>query len=80
MYDFFKLLENEGLVAASREDKGNLKYALYVNAEDPKNMLLIEQWESEDDMKAHAASDIAAKFVALCDEYGVTPSADIYEG
>lgn len=79
MKDFFKVLCDEGLVAASRADKGNLKYDFYINAEDSRQMVLVEHWETIEDLQAHSESEMFQKFRPTCKEHNVKSRLAMYE-
>lgn len=79
MKEFFKVLCDEGLVAGSRADKGNIKYDFYINAEDPTKMVLVEHWESVEDLQAHSETELFQKFRPLCKEHGVKSRLAMYE-
>jgi len=79
MKDFYKILCNEGLVEGSRADKGNLAYDFFVSVDDPKRMMLIEKWESFDDLQAHSETELFQKFRPVCKENGVRSKLAMYE-
>ncbi|MEG0778429.1 MAG: putative quinol monooxygenase [Oscillospiraceae bacterium] len=79
MKAFYKTLCDEGLVAASRADKGNLKYDFYISAEDPMQMVLIEHWESIEDLQAHSESEMFQKFRPVCKANAVKSRLAMYE-
>ena len=79
MKDFYKMLCDEGLVAGSRADKGNAMYDFFFNAEDPKRMILIEKWESIDDLQAHSETELFQKFRPLCKANAVKSKLEMYE-
>lgn len=79
MKDFYKILCDEGLVAGSRADKGNIKYDFYISVEDPKQMMLIEHWETVEDLQAHSETELFQKFRPLCKANGVKSRLAMYE-
>lgn len=79
MKDFYKILCDEGLVEGSRKDKGNQKYDFYISAEDPKQMMLIEHWESAEDLAAHTETELFQKFRPLCKANNVKSRIAMYE-
>ena len=40
-------------VAATRQEKGNLEYTLYLSSEDPDGILCFERWENAACLQAH---------------------------
>lgn len=79
MKDFYKLLGDEGLVAGSRADKGNVMYDFFISADDSKRMILIEKWESVEDLQAHSETELFQKFRPLCKANGVKSKLEMYE-
>lgn len=79
MNEFFKILVKEGLVDGSRADKGNLKYDFYVNTEDATKMMLVEHWETIEDLQAHSETELFQKFRPVCKEHGVKTRLSMYE-
>ncbi len=79
MKDFYKILSNEGLVEGSRADKGNVMYDFFISVDDPKRMMLIEKWETFDDLQAHSETELFQKFRPVCKENGVKSKLAMYE-
>jgi quinol monooxygenase YgiN len=79
MKDFYKILCDEGLVEGSRADKGNIQYDFYISVEDPKRMMLIEQWETIEDLQAHSETELFQKFRPTCKANGVKSRLAMYE-
>ncbi|KUG26294.1 hypothetical protein ASZ90_003868 [hydrocarbon metagenome] len=61
----FKLLNNPEIVKnellhlaeSTRKEKGCVDYTFYIDNEDPATLMLYENWESEEDLKAHMEAD-----------------------
>ena len=79
MKDFYKILCDEGLVEGSRADKGNLEYDFFISVDDPKRMMLIENWESFYDLQAHSETELFQKFRPVCKANGVRSKLAMYE-
>jgi len=79
MKDFYNILCNEGLVEGSRADKGNLAYDFFISVDDSKRMMLIEKWESFEDLQAHSETELFQKFRPVCKENGVKSKLAMYE-
>lgn len=79
MKDFYKVLCDEGLVEGSRADKGNQGYDFYISAEDSKKMMLIEKWETIEDLQAHSETELFQKFRPACKAHGVKTRLAMYE-
>ena len=65
-FDAFKALA-EQVVPASRQDPGNVYYALSQSVEDPKCIAMIECWENQESLDAHMATK---HFQELCPQMG----------
>ena len=79
MKDFYKILCDEGLVEGSRADKGNIMYDFFISVDDSKRMMLIEKWESFDDLQAHSETELFQKFRPLCKAHAVKSKLSMYE-
>lgn len=79
MNAFFKVLCEKGLVSGSRADHGNQGYDFYINAEDPKKMMLIEKWETMEDLSAHSETELFQLFRPTCKEHAVKTRIAMYE-
>lgn len=61
----FKLLEQPdkvksallSLVEPTRNERGCVDYTFYLDNDDPKVMMLYENWETEEDLKSHMETD-----------------------
>jgi quinol monooxygenase YgiN len=45
--------EAQGLIKATRAEKGNIEYNLYAPADDPNTLLFVEKWEEKKDLESH---------------------------
>ena len=79
MKDFYKVLCDKGLVEGPRADHGNQGYDFYISADDPKKMMLIEKWESMEDLAAHSETELFQLFRPTCKEHGVKTRIAMYE-
>ena len=57
------------LVEFSLRDKGCISYDLYKSQTNDDRYLILETWESEDDLKAHMASDHFKRLVPEIEKY-----------
>lgn len=46
----------ESYIAPTRAEKGCIRYDLFTDNSDPKKFTFIEEWESKEDLDAHAQS------------------------
>jgi len=59
------------VIEATRAEKGCLLYAFALDVLDPTLIHISEQWETMEDLKAHAASDHVARWREVGKELGV---------
>ncbi len=65
-----KLVESAtDLVGFSLRDKGCISYDLYKSTTNDDRYMIIETWESEDDLQAHMASDHFKRLVPEIQKY-----------
>lgn len=57
------------LVEFSLRDKGCISYDLYKSTTNDDRYMIIETWESEEDLKAHMASDHFKRLVPELEKY-----------
>ena len=50
---FLQKMNDTGILAAIRAEDGCHKYDYYLSAEDPNEILLVEQWESKQHQQVH---------------------------
>ena len=66
---FAEEMTRRGVVEAIRAEDGNLRYEYYFPMEDPKTMLLIDQWRDQAAIDAHHASPMMGEIAALREQY-----------
>ena len=66
---FAKEMTESGTVAKIRAEKGNLRYEYWQSLEDPETVLLIDQWENQEAIDIHHASEMMQTLAALRDKY-----------
>jgi quinol monooxygenase YgiN len=59
------------LMAATRAEPGNLTYGFYADIERPGHYQLYEEWESQEAIDGHNASDHFAAFMVASAELGI---------
>ena len=57
LMNFLREAEEAGIVSKTRKEKGCLQYEYFISAENDREMLLLEKWESAEDQKAHRTQD-----------------------
>ena len=60
--EFYSEINERGIAAASRAEKGNEKYDYYLSPENENELLLLELWSSAEAVKEHSET---AHFKAL---------------
>lgn len=75
--DVMKLYQE--LVDASRLQEGCIKYELFLDVKNSSSLTMVEDWESEEALRNHAASEIFVKTVAELKQYATKePEMNIY--
>ena len=62
---FCQAVIQEGILTATREEKGNLRYELFYPAQTPDSLLLLERWEDEAALERHFATPHFQRMIAL---------------
>ena len=57
LMNFLREAEEAGIVSKTRKEKGWLQYEYFISAENDREMLLLEKWESAEDQKVHGTQD-----------------------
>ena len=58
-----------GVVDRVRTEKGNLRYNYFFPMDDPKTVLLIDRWESEEALDEHHKSPMMKEIAKLREKY-----------
>lgn len=66
------------LVEATRQEVGCTSYELLQHADDPTQLVLVEEWESQAHLDAHTRTPHFVRLVALLDEVERAEPAVIY--
>ena len=66
---FAEEMVSSGTVAAIRAEDGNVRYEYFFPMEDPKTVLLIDQWRDQAAIDVHHASPMMAQIAALREKY-----------
>lgn len=62
-------LENSGAATKVRAEEGCIKYDYYFSAQNPEEVLLVEEWESAEHQKVHMTQPHMADVMAIKDKY-----------
>ena len=76
---FAEEMLRSGTAAAIRAENGNLRYEYYLPFEDPKTVLLIDQWRDQEALDAHHASSKMEKIAFLREKYDLHMDVERYE-
>ena len=60
------------LMARTREEPGNVSYEFFAALEDRSRFRVFEEWESQEAIDAHNASEHFAAFLAASADLGIT--------
>ncbi len=66
---FAEEMVEKGVVNRVRAEEGNQKYEYFFPMDDPKTVLLIDRWESEEALDAHHKSPMMQEIAELRDKY-----------
>ena len=66
---FLNAIRREGLDAASRREKGNLRYDYYLPTAGEDELFLLEKWRDADALKVHFATPHLKRLGELKAEY-----------
>ena len=66
-----KFYEAAGVIEASRNDAGNVKYDYYFSAERENEILLVEKWETREHLQAHCTMPQMATLAKLKEKYNI---------
>lgn len=59
------------LVRHSRRDPGNIDYDLVVSTTDPRQMMFVETWDTEENLHSHSISSHFTRLVPMIEEMTV---------
>ncbi len=66
---FAEEMMGSGVVAAIRNEPGNLKYEYFFPMEDEETVLLIDSWESQKAIDDHHGTEMMSKIIELREKY-----------
>lgn len=66
---FVEEMISSGTVKKIREEKGNLKYTYFIQADDPETVLLIDSWDSQQALDMHHSSEMMQTIIHLREKY-----------
>lgn len=75
---FAEEMVSSGTVQKIREEKGNIRYEYYISMDDPETVLLIDQWENQEAIDAHHASEMMNTLAELRNKYDLHMTVERY--
>lgn len=72
---FYKRACEEGIIATSKAEEGNIKYDYFLPMDQDNTIFLLEQWRDLETLKAHAAAEHYARLQGFKSE--MVASTDI---
>lgn len=66
---FIQKVKETGILNAIRAEDGCIRYDYYLSEKDPKELLLIEQWESKQHQQTHIAQPHMAQLREFKDDF-----------
>ena len=75
---FAEEMVSSGTVQKMREEKGNIGYEYYISMDDPETVLLMDQWENQEAIDAHHASEMMQTLAELRNKYDLHMTAERY--
>ncbi len=76
---FLNALKKKGIVAASRNEAGNLKYDYYFAENSATEMLLVEHWTDAGALDAHGQTPHFKSIPAVKEKFNIKVHLDRYE-
>lgn len=67
--NFVREMVGSGTVDAIRHEPGNLRYDYFLSMEDPRTVLLIDEWKDQAAIDAHHDSPMMKTIASLRDKY-----------
>ncbi len=71
LHKFYEEAAAAGVIEASRNDAGNVKYDYYFSAERENEILLVEKWETREHLQAHCTMPQMATLAKLKEKYNI---------
>ena len=71
LHKLYEAAAAAGVIEASRNDAGNLKYDYYFSAERENEILLVEKWETREHLQAHCTMPQMATLAKLKEKYNI---------
>lgn len=76
---FLEEIEREGIIDCIRREKGFVRYDYYLSAADGNELLLVEQWASQEDQQAHLKTAHMKRLMTIKEKYVTDTSVKRFE-
>jgi quinol monooxygenase YgiN len=77
--EFMKITQEEGIVAESKNEKGNMGYDYFYPVDSIEDVLLIEKWNSKEAWEAHKQTSHVRKFQGIKEKYVLNMAPELFE-
>ncbi len=77
IHKFYEEAAAAGVIEASRNDAGSLRYDYYFSAERENEILLVETWESKEHQQAHLTMPQMKKLAELKEKYNIKTEIEV---
>ena len=67
--EFMKIIHDDGILAETLKEKGNIGYAYYYPAENETDVFIMEQWVDRDSWEAHKVAPHIQKLQGIKEKY-----------
>lgn len=75
---FVEEMVKSGTVDLIRNEKGNLRYDYFLKFDDPQTILLIDSWQSQEDIDLHHKSPMMKTITDLREKYDLHMQVERY--
>jgi quinol monooxygenase YgiN len=77
--EFVKITHEEGILAESKNEKGNIGYDYYYPVDSNEDILLIEKWNNKEAWEAHKQTSHVQKFQGIKEKYVLKMTPELFE-
>ena len=71
-------MESSGTADRIRREMGNVRYEYFLKIDQPETVLLIDEWENQEALDRHHASQMMEMILSLREKYHLTVKAERY--
>jgi quinol monooxygenase YgiN len=77
--EFLKVIQEEGIHAQSKNEKGNVGYDYYYPVDSSEDILLIEKWSNREAWEAHKQASHTQKLQGIKEKYVLSMTPELLE-